>query len=136
MKKLTAKQKNFCEEYAKDSNGTQAAIRAGYSKNSAKETAYEILTYPHISKYLKELQDKVTKRNEVTVDEIVKDLRSFMNNEDFTGSARVAAAVALGKSIGMFTDKVETTLMAEPVDLSELSDEQLDQLEELLVKKH
>jgi phage terminase small subunit len=31
-KPLTAKQHRFSEEYPKDSNATQAAIRAGYSK--------------------------------------------------------------------------------------------------------
>lgn len=34
-KKLTAKQKRFCDEYLIDMNITQAAIRAGYSKKTA-----------------------------------------------------------------------------------------------------
>ena len=34
-KKLTAKQQRFCDEYLIDMNGTQAAIRAGYSKKTA-----------------------------------------------------------------------------------------------------
>ena len=36
MAKLTAKQKKFVEEYLIDLNATQAAIRAGYSTESAK----------------------------------------------------------------------------------------------------
>ena len=35
---MTKKQKRFCEEYLIDLNATQAAIRAGYSP----ETAYSI----------------------------------------------------------------------------------------------
>ena len=35
MPKLTAKQERFCEEYLIDLNATQAAIRAGYSVESA-----------------------------------------------------------------------------------------------------
>lgn len=31
MSKLTKKQEAFCQEYVVDFNGTQAAIRAGYS---------------------------------------------------------------------------------------------------------
>ena len=50
---LTWKQKAFIDEYMKDYNGTQAAIRAGYSENSAKEIAYENLTKPHIKEELK-----------------------------------------------------------------------------------
>ena len=33
--KLTARQRRFCSEYPIDLNGTQAAIRAGYSPNGA-----------------------------------------------------------------------------------------------------
>ena len=32
---MTAKQKRFCEEYLIDLNATQAAIRAGYSPETA-----------------------------------------------------------------------------------------------------
>ena len=35
MAKLTPKQARFCEEYLVDLNATQAAIRAGYSVESA-----------------------------------------------------------------------------------------------------
>ena len=36
---LTEKQKRFCDEYLIDLNATQAAIRAGYSKRSARQIA-------------------------------------------------------------------------------------------------
>src|SRR5450830_1408987 len=41
---LTAKQQRFVDEYLKDLNGAQAAIRAGYSKNSARQIAEQNLT--------------------------------------------------------------------------------------------
>ena len=53
---ITAKKRRFCEEYVIDCNGKQSAIRAGYSKNAAKEQAFENLTKPHIKKYIKKLQ--------------------------------------------------------------------------------
>ena len=40
--KITKKQKFFIAEYPKDFNGTQAAIRAGYSPKRAAETAYDL----------------------------------------------------------------------------------------------
>ncbi|WP_324671053.1 terminase small subunit [Hymenobacter sp. GOD-10R] len=46
--KLTDKQQRFVEEYCVDWNGTQAAIRAGYSDSAAAEIAYENLRKPHI----------------------------------------------------------------------------------------
>ena len=41
--KLTKKQLIFVTEYQRDFNGTQAAIRAGYSPKTAKEMAYQLL---------------------------------------------------------------------------------------------
>ena len=41
-RKLTPKQKRFVAEYLKDFNGTQAAIRAGFSPKRAAETAYDL----------------------------------------------------------------------------------------------
>jgi len=46
--KLTAKEQRFVEEYCKDCNATQAAIRAGYSARSARSIGHENLTKPDI----------------------------------------------------------------------------------------
>lgn len=54
MAKMTPKQKRFCDEYLIDLNATQAAIRAGYSKKTAKSIANENLTKPYIQEYIKE----------------------------------------------------------------------------------
>ena len=40
---LNEKQKQFCEEYIIDLNGTQAAIRAGYSEKYAKTNSHKLL---------------------------------------------------------------------------------------------
>jgi phage terminase small subunit len=50
---MTARQQAFVREYLVDLNGTQAAIRAGYSKNCAQEIACENLTKPIISNAVK-----------------------------------------------------------------------------------
>lgn len=55
MAKLTDKQELFAREYLKDLNATQAAIRAGYSEKTAKETGYENLTKPHLLDFIAEL---------------------------------------------------------------------------------
>ncbi len=47
-RKLTPKQQRFVEEYLVDLNGTQAAIRAGYSEKRASETAYQLLQKPSV----------------------------------------------------------------------------------------
>lgn len=55
MAGLTAKQERFLEEYLVDLNGTQAAIRAGYSPRSARVIANETLTKPAIRDRLAEV---------------------------------------------------------------------------------
>ena len=47
--KLNSRQKRFIEEYLIDLNATQAAIRAGYSKNSARQIGDENLSKPAIA---------------------------------------------------------------------------------------
>lgn len=74
MKKLTEKQKKFCEEYVIDFNATQAAIRAGYSKKTANTIAAQNLAKLSIQNYIKELQKKREERTEVTADMVVKEL--------------------------------------------------------------
>lgn len=49
---LSDKQKRFCEEYCLDWNGSKAAIRAGYSEESAKEQASRLLTNDNIQAYI------------------------------------------------------------------------------------
>lgn len=67
---LTEKQKRFCDEYLVDLNGTQAAIRAGYSEKTAKQIAQQNLTKLDIQEYIKkrmaEKEDAlIAKQNEV-----------------------------------------------------------------------
>lgn len=53
---LTDKQEMFCREYLIDLNATQAAIRAGYSDNTARKIGSENLTKPDIQTRIAELK--------------------------------------------------------------------------------
>ena len=55
-KKLNERQKKFCEEYVLTLNGTQSALNAGYSKNSAYSIACENLKKPEIKEYIAALR--------------------------------------------------------------------------------
>jgi phage terminase small subunit len=72
--KLTAKQARFVEEYLVDMNATQAAIRAGYSKKTARFVGCENLTKPYIAAALEVARKERSKRTEVTIDRVVKEL--------------------------------------------------------------
>lgn len=86
--KLTAKQKAFCEEYLIDLNATQAAIRAGYSVDSAKEIGCENLTKPNIQILISELKAVRSKRCEISQDNVLKELAKigFADIRDFYNS--------------------------------------------------
>lgn len=56
---LTDKQEKFCYEYCFDFNGTQAAIRAGYSENTARSIASQLLTKLNIQDQIKKMQDNL-----------------------------------------------------------------------------
>lgn len=58
-KGLSDKQEKFCHEYLIDLNATQAAIRAGYSKNYSKAQSYKLLVNVGIQKRLSELQQEL-----------------------------------------------------------------------------
>lgn len=49
---LLPQQQLFCEEYLKDFNGTQAAIRAGYSERSAYSQASRLLSHDEVQAYI------------------------------------------------------------------------------------
>lgn len=58
-KRLTEKQIRFIAEYLVDYNGTQAAIRAGYSKKTAYSIAWENLRKPEIAGEIKKRLESV-----------------------------------------------------------------------------
>lgn len=63
---LTDKQKRFCKEYVIDFNATQAAIKAGYSKKTAKSQGQRLLTNVDIQQEIKKLKDKTANKLEIT----------------------------------------------------------------------
>ena len=74
MSELEEKQKMFCKEYLVDFNGTQAAIRAGYSKKTANEQASRLLAKVNVQIYLKQLIEKRNERTKITQDEVIADI--------------------------------------------------------------
>lgn len=123
---MTEKQKHFCIEYLIDLNATQAAIRAGYSKKTAKVIGQENLTKPDIKKYLEQQLKQIKNEKIADVQEVLEYLTAVMRGEQkeqvalFTGEGmqklvqkdvsakdRLKAAELIGKRYGLFTEKME-----------------------------
>ena len=107
MDKLSEKMKQFCIEYLKDFNGTQAAIRAGYSQNTAQQISSENLLKPVIKAEI-ENQMKIVlgDRNKIIYENVLywRDLR---NNPESKEADKLKASEYLGKYGGMFIDKID-----------------------------
>lgn len=73
---MNDKQKRFVIEYCRDgegqSNGTQAAIRAGYSKDTAQEQASRLLSKVIIQEAIAERYDEIATAASITVEAILK----------------------------------------------------------------
>ena len=71
---LSIKREAFCQEYIVDRNAHKAAIRAGYSDNSARVTSSRIMADENVQKRLRELEAEIIERNKITIDELVETL--------------------------------------------------------------
>jgi len=72
--KLTVRQAAFVREYLIDLNATQAAIRAGYSKNGANVTACQLLANPNLQGALTKALAKREAKTEITADRVLQEL--------------------------------------------------------------
>jgi phage terminase small subunit len=66
--------KLFVREYLKDLNGTQAAIRAGWSKGTAPSSAYHLLAREDVQDMVREANAERLERAEVSADMVLKQL--------------------------------------------------------------
>lgn len=69
------KQEKFCREYLIDNNGTQAAIRSGYSKKTANEQASRLLANVNVASRVRELRGEQEERTEITADFVIQSLK-------------------------------------------------------------
>lgn len=68
---LNNRQHIFALEYLKDSNGKQAAIRAGYSPATADQIASRLLNNVKVSTYIQSIQSKVADKAIVTRERVL-----------------------------------------------------------------
>jgi phage terminase small subunit len=82
---ITDRMKKFIDEYLIDFNGTQAAIRAGYSPDTANEQASQLLARPDIRELVAEGQKAIAERTQTFQDNAVEELKlvGFSDLADF-----------------------------------------------------
>ena len=125
MNTWTPRQQKFCDEYLISGNATDAAIKAGYSRKTAKQTGSENLAKPDLRAYIDEQLAKIHSAKIADAEEVMKYLTSVMRGKhteqvlklvgegvqtvtdiDVSAKERLKAAELIGKRYGLFTDKV------------------------------
>lgn len=134
--KLKARQQAFVDEYLKDLNATQAAIRAGYSPKTSGQMGDENLKKPQIKAAIDEAMAKRAERTEIDQDYVLKTIKDtiercaqavpvvdgkglpvYVKTPDgeispayrFDAQSVLKGAELLGKHLGIFIEKRELT---------------------------
>lgn len=83
-RQLSEQRQRFVEEYLTDLNGTQAAIRAGYSVKTAQEQSSRLLSNVMVQEAISKAMAARSKRTGVNQDRVVLELAriAFVNIED------------------------------------------------------
>lgn len=125
---MNDKQLRFCEEYIKDHNATQAAIRAGYSEATARQIGSRLFTKVDIQEKIHEIAGEVkastiaeatevlefftqAMRGEIRDQVVKRDEEGNLHTVDVQARAsdRLRAAESLAKHYALLVDKVELT---------------------------
>ncbi len=93
----------FAEEYLRDLNGAQAAIRAGYSPNGANVTGSQLLAHPSVASAVAAAQSARLERTRVDADRVVLELArlAYMDPRDLfdeTGKPKPLHALSAGQA--------------------------------------
>lgn len=147
MSDLTEKQAAFVQEYLIDLNATQAAIRAGYSKDTAHQIGYENLRKPDLSQAITRALAEREQRTQITQDYVLGSIVQTMerckqaepvldrkgnqvsveNAEGelvpaftFNALAVLQGAKLLGEHLGTFKQRLELTGKdGKPIEISD-----------------
>ena len=96
---MTHRQELFIQEYIKTGNATSSAIKAGYSKRTAKSIGQRLLTFVDIK--------KIANNNIMTARERQEYLTKLINSDDVKVSDKLKALDILNKMTGEYIQKVE-----------------------------
>ncbi|PTM36835.1 hypothetical protein DA103_06745 [Enterobacter cloacae] len=75
---LTAQQRLFVAEYLKDNNATRAAIRAGYSKKTAREQSSRLLSNVKVARAIARQQKASIARTLGSADEVLAQMMGYV----------------------------------------------------------
>jgi phage terminase small subunit len=126
---LNEKQKAFAEYYASCFNATESAIKAGYSKKTARSIGQRLLTYVDIKNYIESLTKSAKKSRIATIQEVMEYLSDTMRDTTELRRERTKAAQILSDVLAKTKaeeDEPIEGISVEFEDASEVSDDTND----------
>lgn len=79
---LNERQKKFCQYYVELGNGQQAALKAGYSEQTARHQASQLLTKEHIKNEITRLAQPLENTRIMSGQEAMEHLTAIARNEE------------------------------------------------------
>ena len=117
--KLNEKQKAFCDYFIETGNATEAARRAGYKGKNLNRIASENLSKLDIKQYIDERNKMLESKRIASITEVKEYWTKVMRGEekdqfglDASLQDRTKAAELLGKTYGMFINKIDADVNA------------------------
>ena len=123
---MNTRQRKFCDEYLISGNATDAAIKAGYSPKTAKQTGSENLAKPDLKQYIDTELEKLHSAKIADAQEVLEYLTAVMRGEhteqvlklagdgiqtitdiEVSAKERIKAAELIGKRYALFSDKMD-----------------------------
>jgi len=123
---LSPKQEKFVNEFLVDLNATQAAVRAGYSKNSARRIGSQNLSKLDIQEALRKRRQELMRNTKLTPEYVLNHLKENVDRAmtsvpvldkagkltgyyTYQGNVANRSLELIGKHLGMFTERIEIT---------------------------
>jgi phage terminase, small subunit len=107
VEQMTHRQELFIQEYIKTGNATISAIKAGYSKRTARSIGQRLLINVDIRNKISELSQRIANNNIMTAKERQEYLTKLINSDDVKVSDKLKALDILNKMTGEYIQKVE-----------------------------
>jgi len=120
----------FCKEYIVDSNGSAAAIRAGFKNGSP---ATRMLKNKKVIDKINAMMDAKLKRAEVTTDYVLATIKRAVEQAVSDGDTKniYKGCELLGKHLKLFTDVLEHKFEINQMGRIEAIDNETGELEEI-----
>jgi phage terminase small subunit len=116
---LNHRQELFAQEYIVDLNATQAAIRAGYSSDTAGQQGHDLLKKPEIQESIQKAMDLRAARTQITADRVLVELAKmgFADVRDmFTDSDQIMSIKNLPNDIAAAIQSIEIVTKPDGTD--------------------